>query len=63
MEKKAVPVSELTRVGFSAGCCLIHDFPFLWKKVSAWARVPKPAFLLAQPSCFSCNFICGCGKL
>lgn len=34
MEKKAVPVSELTRVGFSAGCCLIHDFPFLWKKKS-----------------------------
>jgi len=41
VEKKAVPVSELTRVGFSASCCLIHDFPFLWKKVS----LPRLVFL------------------
>lgn len=48
MEKKAMLVSELTSSGFSASCCLIHDFPFLWKKkISAWTRVPKPAFLLA----------------
>lgn len=32
MEKKAGLVSKLTTVGFSANCCLIHDFPFLWKK-------------------------------
>jgi len=32
MGKKAGLVSELTAAGFSASCCLIHDFPFLWKK-------------------------------
>lgn len=41
MEKKATLVSELTSGGFSASCCLIHDFPFVWKKKS----LPGPMFL------------------
>lgn len=32
MERKAGLVSKLTAAGCSANCCLIHDFPFLWKK-------------------------------